>query len=37
MDDAFASVVVSGHETPSRCELVPWRHTVKCEALSPDA
>jgi hypothetical protein len=20
-----------GHETPSRCELLPWRHTIKCD------
>jgi hypothetical protein len=24
-------VAVTGHETPSRCGLLPWRHTVKCD------
>jgi hypothetical protein len=24
-------VAVTGHEKPSRCELLPWRHTATCD------
>ena len=31
LDDARAPSGCHGAQTPSRCELLPWRHTAKCD------